>query len=245
MKRFLLTMIALALTTAPNASVAQSFNAQQQAEIRAVVRDYLVNNPDVLKDAIAALNERERAQRVRQIVSDLRDFSVGPQNAKIVIVEFFDYRCPYCMASLPWVVDTMRRRPDIRWIFKEMPIAALHGEPAVEASRASLAAMPQGRYIAFHRALMGYTGELTSQRIDAIARQVGIDVPAMRRRMQDQAITQHLVDNYTLLANAGEVQTPAFLVNGEWIYGAKFEDLNAAITHADRAARGPWRPPGA
>ncbi|MES1201926.1 MAG: hypothetical protein ABUS57_10820, partial [Pseudomonadota bacterium] len=65
------------------------------------------------------------------------------------------------------------------------------------------------------------------------------------RRMGDEAITTHLVDNYTLLANAGEVQTPAFLVNGQWIYGAKFNDLNVAIANADRTARGPWRPPGA
>ncbi|MES1203276.1 MAG: thioredoxin domain-containing protein, partial [Pseudomonadota bacterium] len=222
MKRFLIGLLALGAALMPGAATPQSFNAQQQAEMRAIVRDYLVNNPDVLKDAIDALNKREADARMRQIVSDHRDYSVGPANAKVVIVEFFDYRCPYCMASLPWIVDTMHRRPDIRWIFKEMPIAALHGPPAVEASRASLAAMPQGRYIDFHRALMAYNGELSPQRIDLIARQVGIDVPTMRRRMGDEAITTHLVDNYTLLANAGEVQTPAFLVNGQWIYGAKF-----------------------
>jgi len=233
-----LAAVGLALACAPAPSAAQSFNAQQQGEIRAVVRDYLVNNPDVLKDALAALDAREKAAREARILNDPRDFAMGPAHARVTVVEFFDYRCPYCMAALPWMVNTLNTRRDVRFVFKELPIAALHGEPAVESARASLAAMPQGHYLDFYRALLGYRGDLTSQRIDTIARQVGIDVQAMRRRMNDAAITQHLNDNHELLVAGGTEATPAFLIDGKWYFGfGDGSELDAAIDAALHKAR--------
>jgi protein-disulfide isomerase len=210
MMRFLIAA-ALILVAAP-AATAQSFNAQQQSEIRAIVRDYLVHNPDVLREAVEAMQARETAERVARAEHDPRDFSMGPRNAPITIVEFFDYRCPYCMQALPWVQDVLRTRRDVRFVFKEMPIYALHGQPAVEASQASIAAMPQGRYYQFHQALLSFEGDLTSARIDQIARQSGIDVPRMRRAMGDPHITQLLQENYQLVTDlTGSPATPTFL----------------------------------
>ena len=228
--------LALAATT-PAAS-AQSFNAQQQAEIRAVVRDYLVRNPDVLREALDALQTRATAERVQRAETDSRDFSIGPRNAPITIVEFFDYRCPYCMAALPWVNDVLATRRDVRFVFKEMPIYELHGNPAMEASQASIAAMPQGRYLQFHRALMNFTGELTPARIDQLARQSGVDVPRMRRAMADQGIITLLQDNTALATDlSGQVSTPTFLINGELVHGANTAQLDARLREATREAR--------
>src|SRR5688572_13706704 len=142
---------------------AQTFNAQEQAEIRAVVREYLVNNPDVLREAIDALQERTESDRWQRIKSDSRDYSMGPADAPIVVVEFFDYRCTFCHAALEWIADLTRTRRDVRIVLKEFPILS---EQSMEAARASIAAMPQGRYWAFHQALMSDRGELTSERID-------------------------------------------------------------------------------
>ena len=83
--------------------------------------------------------------------------------ADVIIVEFFDYRCGFCHAALEWVNDVARTRNDVRIVFKEFPILS---EESMEASRAAIAAMPQGRYWQFHQALMGFRGELTSARID-------------------------------------------------------------------------------
>jgi protein-disulfide isomerase len=241
MARFALSLVLLLFAWAgASASAQQSFNAQQQAEIRAMVRNYLVNNPDVLREALNALQQREQNDRVRRAEHDPRDFSIGPADAPVTVVEFFDYRCPFCMAALPWVMDTLRTRRDVRYVFKEMPIAELHGEPAIQASLASIAAMPQGRYLQFHQALLNWRGELTPERIDALARQSGIDVARMRRGMTDPAVMQLLRDNTALAASISGSQglgTPTFLVNGRVLTGFRDgSELDAAIRDARREA---------
>jgi protein-disulfide isomerase len=219
-------------------AAAQTFNAQEQAEIRAIVRDYLVNNPDVLNEALDALQARVDEDRWRQVRSDPRDFSIGPANAPIVIVEFFDYRCPYCHAALDWVIATQQSRSDVRVVFKELPVL---GPASFEAARAAVAAMPQGRYWAFHRALMAFRGDLTSARIDQIARQAGIDVARMRRAMDDPEssarIQALLEENRGLAVDYGITGTPGFVINGELISGFDEAELERRLRAATLEAR--------
>ncbi len=228
----LILALCLVLFAAP--ASAQSFNAQEQAEIRAVVRDYLANNPDVLREALDALEQRVSAERWQQVRSDSRDFSMGPADAPIVIVEYFDYRCTFCHAALEWVSDLARTRDDVRIVFKELPILS---DQSIEASRASIAAMPQGRYWAFHRAMLEHRGELDGARIDALARASGIDVPRMRRAMQSPEVSALLADNR---AQAVEYQidgTPGFIINGELVPGFRREALDARLREATRETR--------
>jgi protein-disulfide isomerase len=215
-------------------AAAQRFNQQEQTEIRAIVRDYLVENPDVLREALDALETRVSAQRWREVASDGRDFSIGPANAAVTIVEFFDYRCPYCAAAYEWVREITRTRSDVRLVLKELPVL---GEGSFEAAHASLAAMPQGRYWEFHRALITYSGELTPAAVDRLARQAGIDVARMRRAMGSPEIQAHLAE---IRAQAVEYQfngTPGFVINGETIHGFDRPALEARLRAATREAR--------
>lgn len=213
---------------------AQTFNAQEQAEIRAIVRDYLVNNPDVLREAQDALAERRQSDLWRRARSDSRDFSIGPADAPIVIVEFFDYRCGFCHAALEWVTDINRTRRDVRIVFKEFPILSAE---SMEASRAAIASMPQGRYWQFHRALMAHRGELNSQRIDQLARESGIDVARMRRAMESEDVTRVLQDNRALAIEMQNTATPLFLINGELVAGYDRELLETRLREATAAVR--------
>lgn len=224
-----LALVAFALPAS-----AQTFNAQEQAEIRAIVREYLVNNPDVLREAQDALAERAQSERWRRARSDPRDFSIGPADAPIVIVEFFDYRCGFCHAALEWVTDINRTRRDVRIVFKEFPILSAE---SMEASRAAIASMPQGRYWQFHRALMAYRGELNSARIDALARESGIDVARMRRAMESEDVTRVLQDNRALAVEMQNTATPLFLINGERVAGYDRELLEARLREATAAVR--------
>lgn len=227
--------LCLLFTALPTMAAAQSFNAQEQAEIRAVVRDYLIRNPDVLREALDALQARNDAQRWDEVRSDPRNFALGPADAQVTIVEFFDYRCPYCHAALEWVERVRRERPDVRIVFVELPIL---GPASMEASLASVAAMPQGRYWQFHQALMAFRGDLTPDRIDEIARRAGIDVPRMRRAMSEPAITRLLEENRAHAVNYDISGTPGFVINGELIPGFRPEALDQRLREAVREARG-------
>lgn len=234
-------ILALAFCLFAPVAAAQSFNQQEQAEIRAIVRDYLVHNPDVMREALDALQTRVDAERRVRIESDRRDFSLGPADARIVVVEFYDYRCPYCHAAAQWVDDLSRTRRDVRIIFKELPILS---PESVEAARAAIASMPQGRYFAFHNAMMAFRGELNSQRIDEIARQSGIDVSRMRRAMNDAANLQRidalLEQNRGLAIDlAGErgPATPLFMINGAIVQGFREDELEEHIRTATQEAR--------
>lgn len=230
----LILALALAFAALATPSSAQTFNAQEQAEIRAVVRDYLVENPDVLREALDALAERTSAQRWQRLKSDPRDFSLGPADAPIVIVEFFDYRCPYCHAALEWINDVARTRRDVRVVLKELPVLS---EASMESARASIAALPQGRYWQFHRALMAFQGDLTSARIDQLARQSGIDVARMRRAMANDDITSLLEDNRASAIDLGGNATPIFLINGETVHGFNRQVLDERLREATRNVR--------
>lgn len=230
----LVALFAFVLMAAPAA--AQTFNAQEQAEIRAVVRDYLVRNPDVLREALDALEARVSAERWQEIKSDRRDFAIGPADAPVTIVEFYDYRCAYCHAALEWVIDLTRTRRDVRVVFKEFPIL---GPESQEASLAAVAAMPQGRFLQFHRALMSFplNRELNSAEIDRIARQSGIDVTRMRRAMNDEGIIQLLQDNRAHAIDYNITGTPGFVINGDLISGFNEPLLNTRVREAAREAR--------
>lgn len=235
MARFFFALCLVLIAAAPAAS-AQRFNAQEQAEIRAIVREYLVNNPDVLREALDALEERAGAERWTAVKTDPRDFAIGPANAPVTIVEFYDYRCTYCHAALEWVTDLTRTRRDIRFVFKELPILS---DASFAAARAALAARPQGRYMQFHRALMSHplNQEMTPADIDRIARTAGIDVARMRREMDSPEITAHLEQNRAQAINYNITGTPGFVINGELISGFDRERLEARIREATRAAR--------
>jgi protein-disulfide isomerase len=225
----------LAFFAAPAAS-AQTFNGQEQAEIRAIVREYLVANPDVLREALDALADRTSAERWLEIKNDPRDFAIGPADAAVTIVEFYDYRCAYCHAAMQWVLDLSRTRRDIRIVFKELPILS---DASMEAARAALAARPQGRYLQFHQALMSFPldREMTSAEIDSIARRAGIDVTRMRRAMNDPAIATILEENRAHAIDYNISGTPGFVINGELIPGFNQPLLETRLREAAREAR--------
>lgn len=232
MKR-LAGLLALALAACSQASA--PVNIQDRDQVRAVVREYLVNDPHLLDEALAARAERRAAERLVQIQTDPHDFVIGRADAPVTIVEFFDYRCPYCHAAMNWVFETAASRNDVRVVFKEYPIL---GPDSLEASRAAIASIKQGRYQPFHRALMEFRGELSSQAIDAIAQSVGIDVARLRRDMADPGVDEIINRNHDLGAQAGINGTPTFFIGGEQ-WGSGFSPATAAAMRrrVDEAAR--------
>jgi len=157
-------------------------------------------------------------------------FVTGPADAKTSLVEFYDYDCPFCRASLPAVKKFYdAHKSDTRFSFIEFPIADLHGQSAVLAARASLAARRQPEhYMDFHFTLLGEEGQVTEQMIYADAQKAGMDVNKLKSDMADPAIEKTLTSSIALAHKVGVDGTPTFVLNGKFHPGALDDDTLAS-----------------
>jgi len=217
----------------------------EREEVRELVREYILENPEIIEDALIELQRRAQAREMQAtydavaansdaIFNDPRDPRLGPDDAEIVIVEFMDYKCSYCRVANGWVERTREEYGDrVQFIFKEYPIL---GPDSTEAARAALAALNQGEeiYAAFHRAMINSSGPLPSERIDQLATVAGVDVAQMRADMEDEGIMQHVLQVRSLGQALGVSGTPFFIVNGTVVPGANEMALQQALQDALR-----------
>jgi protein-disulfide isomerase len=201
--------------------------AQRQA-IEAVIHDYLLSHPEVLVEALkeaekklrlAARNDARQALAThrRQIFDDPATPVGGNPDGSATIVEFFDYNCPYCKAVEPSLERLLARDHGLRFLYKEFPVL---GPESVVAARAALAARRQGRYEAFHEAMMAVKGPFDDERIYQVASSVGLDLARLKRDMAAPQIAAELKANLAL-ADALDVHgTPTFIIGDRIVPGA-------------------------
>ena len=224
--------LALGLLAAPAQAQEQSlpggFSQDQVQGIERIVRDYLLANPEVLIDALAEYQQRQKlaaeqsreqaiVQRHGELARDPATPVLGNPEGDVVVVEFFDYRCPYCKAVAPMIKEEVASDGNVRLVMKEFPIL---GPSSVQGARAALAAAKQGMYEAFHFALMMQPGDMSDAHIETVAGQVGLDVPRMRREMKSQEIEDALSRNLALAEAIGIRGTPAFIIGRTLVPGA-------------------------
>lgn len=157
-------------------------------------------------------------------------FVTGPADAKKTMVEFYDYDCPFCRASLPAVKKFYDQNKDkVRFSFIEFPIESLHGPSALYAARASLAARRQpAHYMDFHFALLGQEGQITDEMVTAEAAKAGLDLAKLKADMADPALEKTLQSSIALAHKAGVDGTPTFVLNGKVHPGAVDDDTLAS-----------------
>lgn len=237
MKFLTTTAIALSLFATAGCAQAQSPSSADRAQIESVIKDYLMKNPEIIQDALDELDRKEEAAMMAAvrngIENDARDVKIGPANAKVTMVEFFDYNCGFCKRSTDWVNKTLEAHPnDVRVIFKELPILDGRTKTSRNAAKAALASHKQGKYLEMHTALMEASG-LTPERIKDIARDIGLDVKKLERDMQDPEIDA-LLEDTLILANRipSLTGTPFFIINDMMIAGADTDRLQASLEAA-------------
>lgn len=230
-----------ALLTFTPACAQEPEGAMSRADVEEIVREYIMENPEIIEDALIALSEKQQAEKLAAskaaiqtsadaLFSDARDFSIGPKDAELTIVEFFDYRCGYCKASLGWVQDLPEEYDGkVRVIFKEFPILSAESE---QAALAALAAGEQGKYNEMHAALMKSRSGFKTDDIDEIAESAGVDVAKMRADMKSTALREHVADVRSLAQTLGTSATPSFVIEGELVQGFDRERLEDLIQEA-------------
>jgi protein-disulfide isomerase len=229
-----MSVVALGLATAPYLT-GRDFGGQ--------VRDYLMANPQVLDEVMAARQAAEDGARVEQVnvaiasnpallEHDPRDPSIGPMEAKVVVHEFFDYRCPGCKAVTPGFTQIVLANPDVRFVFKEWPILDRGEDTASQyAASAALAAHSQGRYLPVHQALMAEPA-LTRESVDRILAENGVTMSRAAAAIGSAEMTRHIADIHTAAEGLQLTGTPTFIINGKASASISPADVAAAIAAA-------------
>jgi protein-disulfide isomerase len=241
-QRLMRLAVALAclVLLAPKAD-AQALPPAQEDAIRAIVRDYLMKNPEVIIEALQAYEAKQKQdlastqtstirQRQAEIFNDPQTPASGAANADVTVVEFFDYRCQYCKQVAGTMAQLMRADPKVRIVYKELPIL---GPDSVVAARAALAANMQGQYHKMHTALMNRRGTLDEPTVLAIAGELGLDAARLKSDMNKPEIAATIERNRALARDLGIRGTPAFVIGEQIIPGAiDIETMRSVVARA-------------
>jgi protein-disulfide isomerase len=239
MRRTLALSVALALAAGACSKVPGGDKAFDDK-----VHAYLIAHPEVLEEMQVAYARKQQASEVERarplirqykaaIFNDARDPYVGPKDAKVTVVQFFDYRCGHCKAeAAPAVLEFIKKYPDVRFVFKEYPI---FGVPSQAAARASLAAWQEGRYLPVYQQMMA-SPDVDGQVIKNVIVHNGIDPAAAARIGGSDAVTAHLVDVQKLAGQLGLSGTPAFIIGDTLVPGADMAQVEKLIVEARKKA---------
>lgn len=202
--------------------------AHSREDVEKIVRAYILENPEIILEAMDVLKERENLVAAVKLASDPRDMTVGPADAEVTIVEYFDYNCGYCKKSVDWVFNQVdNNKGKVRVIFKELPILS---DQSRQAALAAIAAHKQDKYFEFHRKLMEQKGNtLTDEKIDEIAKSLGLNLTRMHKDMESAETLSYIQDVRDQAIEFGATATPSFVINGELIQGFDTKALEARI----------------
>ncbi len=217
--------------TAAQAGVAP-FSAKQRDEIERVTRDYLIHHPEVLQEAIAELEKRQRVadaeahqaavkDNATTLFSSSRQVVLGNPQGDVTMVEFFDYNCAYCKRALSDMVDLLKTDPKLRIVLKEFPVL---GEGSTEAAQVAVAVRMQDttgkKYLEFHQKLLGGRGQANRTRALAVAKDVGLDMAQLEKDMAGDEVKATIAESLRLAESLGINGTPSYVVGSDVVVGA-------------------------
>ncbi|MDV7339406.1 DsbA family protein [Terasakiella sp. A23] len=239
--RFLIIAFSLFLFSQP-VLADDKLSADQQDEVRKLVRDTLLANPEILMEAMEVLQARQeqaRADMQKSTMASLDQTLITPEitpvggNPKgdVTIVEFFDYQCGYCKRVFPDVMKVVNDDANIRYVFKEL---AVLGETSEFAAHVALATQLQGKYTDFHSAMMKVKGRLTNTKILKTAESLGVDMDQLQKDMVSERVQKEIASTKQLARNLNIQGTPGFIIGDQIFRGAIPAD---AMVEAVKQAR--------
>jgi protein-disulfide isomerase len=217
----------LAFSAVPAAALTDS----DRPQIEAIIKDYLVKHPEVLKEALDSLEKFQASEESKKqsatiaanqatIFDSPRSPSFGNPKGDVTLVEFFDYNCGYCRHALGDVLKLTADDPKLKVVLKEFPVL---GPSSVDAAKVAVAVRMQdsgGKYVEFHKRLLGGRGEATKERALAAAKDAGFDVARIQKDMESDEVKKTITENMGVAQSLGINGTPTFIVGDEMVIGA-------------------------
>jgi len=224
--RFLILFLS-AILISFSAHAEDKLSIQEQGQVRDLVRETILANPEILVEAMNILQKRqEQAQKEQQknILASLDGALItkatpiaGNPKGDVTLIEFFDYQCGYCKRAFPGVMKVINADKNIKYVLKEFAILGPNSEIA---ARAALAAKMQGKYMEFHTEMMTVRGRLTENKIIKTAASLGLDTDKLKADMKSDAVNQEINSTREIARALNITGTPAFIIGDQIIPGA-------------------------
>ena len=239
LKAHLMLLWSLLALTGFNTPAIAELDKVNRAAMHRVIKQYIMDNPEVLRDALMELAAREKQAVISAGLAKLRrddgDPIMGNVNGSLVVYEFSDYNCGYCKRMFPTIQQLLANNDDIRLVVKEFPILS---QSSLIAARAGVAAQKQGKFPAFHREMMIYRGQVSEAAIMTAARTAQLDLNQLRPDM-DSPATNAIIDRTRAGAAALNLNgTPALVVGETIIPGAVSIEKLQDVINRERANQG-------
>ena len=217
---------------APQPAASQTISDAQRREIEAIIKDYLLKNPEILHEVSAELEKRAAtaqlekgraavAQYSEAIFNSPRGVTVGNTSGDVTFVEFFDYNCGYCKRAMDDMLALMKSDPKLKVVLKEFPVL---GPGSVEAAQVAVAVRMQDptgkKYLDFHQKLLGVRGQADKAQALAAAKAAGLDVARLERDMNSPEVKATLEESFKLAEALGMNGTPSYVIGKDVVVGA-------------------------
>lgn len=240
-----LRILAPALVIFPltTAAFGETFPDTQRDEIKDIVREYLLENPEIITEALNVLELRqkqaEETARIgalssleEQIFNSENQVVLGNPDGDVTLVEFFDYNCGFCKRAHQDMVQLMESDPNLRVVLKEFPVL---GQGSVEAARVSVAVneLAPEKFEAFHLQLLLSPGQANQAKAIKTAVSMGVDQAALEAAVEGERAAETIQEVYTIADALGLTGTPSYVVGTQVVFGAVgAEQLRESIAKA-------------
>ena len=234
------TLTALALAASIVPAQAFAFDDQQKKELGEFIKQYLIENPEIMLDVQDALQKKQQmAQQVKAtmaienntdgIFDSKYDVTLGNPKGDVTVVEFFDYNCTYCRHALPDMQALLKQDKNVRFVLKEFPILGPDSVAAHRVADAFRRLAPE-KYGDFHVALLGSDGRASEDTAIQVASSLGVSEDKIRAEMKKSPNDDIVQATYQLAANLGISGTPSYVIGNEMVPGAVgIDDLEAKV----------------
>lgn len=218
--------------------VIKTLTPEQKRAVEMLIRQYILENPEIIPEAISNLQNREVTklleQNRREIETPFGSAWAGAADGDVILVEFYDYACPYCLQARADVDRLLREDRKLKVVYRDYPVIA---EASREAALASLSAASQGRHAAFYNAMFSSPGRVSHEKVVAAVRSARLNEMKTAGDLQAKAHQQEISRNIELGEALGLSGTPSYVVGNRVLVGAVgYDKLKEAIAEA-RARR--------
>lgn len=229
---------AVALITMGTAAQAQEAKPLDKAAVQTIVREYLLENPELMLEVQDALEAKQTAaardnqakiiaENHDSIFNDPNDAVYGNPKGDVTVVEFYDYNCGYCKRAMPDMKALLEQDPNIRFVLKEFPILGPDSMRTHLVAQAFKKLMPE-KYMEFHDALMSEPKSANEESSLKLAKSLGADETKLRELMKSKEVVTSFQNAYNIAQQLNISGTPSYIIGNELVPGAVGKDVLAA-----------------